>query len=165
MRKMIFGFIAILCVAIVSPRADAGQYAGTGNYVGSPSPQVTAAFAAFPNGGEGLTDAVRELLLANPDLADDVAFVASRGNPAQQLAAASGMAEAVTTFMARGNSSAGGEIVRAATLSGNATLALVVSNALASNNGGSNLYSGQTNSNPVTTSCTTVSPTTPGGPC
>jgi hypothetical protein len=165
MRRIIFAFVAIFCVAIVSLRANAGQYAGPGNYVGTPSSQVTAAFAAFPNGGQGLTDAIRELLLANPNLADDVAFVAGNGNPAQQLAAANGMAQAVTTFLARGDSNAGGEIVRAATLSGNTTVALIVSNAVASNNGGSNLYSGGPNSNPVTTSCTTVSPTTPGGAC
>ena len=166
MRKVVIILIAALCLAGAGvSKSHAGSYQGTGNYVGSPSPQVTAIFAAFPGGGPGLTDAIRSLLLLNPDLADDVAFVASSASAAQQQAAANGMAEAVITFMARGNSSAASAIITAATSSGNATVALIVSNAVASGNGGDHLYTQEANGNPVTTSCTTVSPTAPGGSC
>lgn len=166
MRKIIVILIAALCLAggVVS-KGYAGSYQGPGNYVGSPSPQVTAIFAAFPAGGAGLADAIRELLINNPALADDVAFVANRGNPAQQVAAAAGMAQAVTTLNARGNSSGAAAIVTAAVSSGNPTLTTIVVAAAGQNGGGAQLYGATTNSNSAATSCTTVSPTAPVGAC
>ena len=167
MRKIMIALIVALCAFGAVPRVYAGSYQGTGNYVGSPSAQVTAIFAAFPGGGEGLTDAIRELLINNPGLADDVAFVASNANPDQQQAAAFGMAQAVLALLARGNNSAASTIISAATLSGNATLATTVTTAVANSNSSGSLYTQGANSNPATTStsCTTVSPTTPGGAC
>lgn len=166
MRKIMIVLIAALCAFGAVSRADAGSYQGTGNYVGSPSSQVTAIFAAYPGGGAGLTDAIRELLINNPGLADDVAYVASNANPDQQQAAAFGMAQAVLTLMARGNNSGATAIVTAATLSGNTTIATIVSNAVANSNGAGSLYAQGTNSNPATTTpCSTVSPTSPGGAC
>lgn len=166
MRKIMIALVVALCAFGAVSRVNAGSYQGTGNYVGSPSSQVTAIFAAFPGGGEGLTDAIRELLINNPGLADDVAYVASNANPDQQQAAAFGMAQAVLTLLARGNNSGASAIVTAATFSGNATLATVVSSAVATSGGAGNLYAQGTNGNPATTtSCTTVSPTSPGGAC
>jgi hypothetical protein len=166
MRKIVVILIAALCLASGAvSKGYAGSYQGPGNFVGSPSPQVTAIFAAFPQGGEGLTNAIRELLINNPDLADDVAFVASNAGPAQQGAAAVGMAQAAVVLIARGNSGAGATIVAAAVSSGNATLTTTVSSAVAQGNGTGSLYGSGANSNPTTTSCTTTSPTTPGNTC
>ena len=167
MRKLIVALVAVLCLAAVAPKAYAGQYVAPGQYTGSPSPQVTAIFAAFPNGGQGLTDAIRELLINDPGLADDVAFVASNSNPSQQLAAANGMAQAAVVLASRGNTTAMAAIVTAAQSSGNAVLASVVTTAQIAVGGSANLYGSQTNSNPnaTTISCTTTSPTGPGGSC
>ena len=166
MRKIVVVLIAALCLTggVIS-KGFAGSYQGAGNYVGSPSPQVTAIFAAFPAGGEGLTNAIRELLINNPGLADDVAFVASNAGPAQQIAAANGMAQAVMVLLARGNSSGGTAIVTAATSSGNAVLSTIVTASGGLNSGSAQLYGSDTNSNPATASCTTTSPTTPGTSC
>ena len=81
--------------------------------------------------------------------------------------AAFGMAQAVLALLARGNNSAASTIISAATLSGNATLATTVTTAVANSNSSGSLYTQGANSNPATTStsCTTVSPTTPGGAC
>ncbi len=162
-------FAAFYMVAMAPQHAVAGTYQGAENYVGTPAPAAVRLFAAFPNGGDGLAAAIRELLINNPTLADDVAYLASRGSPGQLAAAAAGMAEAASVLLARGNTSGAALIVTAAQSSGNATLALVVMNAVASSSGGGQLYTSATNSNPATTTatvtCTTVSPAGPATGC
>lgn len=155
MRIIIVAIFAAFCVLGPVSMAAAGAYQGAGAYVGTPSPAVTRMFAAFPNGGDGLMAAIREILINDPTLADDVAFVASRGNAAQQDAAAAGMAQAVITLNSRGNNAGGALIASAVQSSGNAVLQTVVLAAF-----------GGTNSS-VTTSnqCNTVSPSRPGGNC
>jgi len=165
MRKIIVLLLVAFCALSIVSRADAGSYQGPGNYVGTPSSAVTSLFNRFPAGGDALVAAIRDLLIAHPELADDVAFVASRSSGPQQEAAAAGMAQAFIVLAAQGNTSGMGAIVTAAQLSGNPVLALAILTAQGSVAGGANLYGSGSNTNPATISCTTVSPTTPGGAC
>lgn len=165
MRKIIVLLFVAFCALSIVSRADAGSYQGSGNYVGTPSSIVTSLFNRFPTGGDGLVAAIRDLLIENPELADDVAFVANRSSGAQQEAAAAGMGQALIVLAAQGNTRGMGAIVTAAQLSGNPVLAFVVLAAQGSIAGSANLYGNGSNTNPATVSCTTVSPTTPGGGC
>ncbi len=136
MRIIIVAIFAAFCMLGFISNTLAGTYQSNGSYVGTPSPVITAAFAAFPNGGDGLVDAIRQLLINNPALADDVAFVASRGNAAQQTAAAAGMAQAVIVMSTRGNDSGIALVTRAAQLSGNAAIQTAVLEAVGTANQG-----------------------------
>ena len=165
MRKIIVLLLVAFCALSMATRADAGSYQGAGNYVGTPSSAVTALFNQFPNGGDGIVAAIRDLLIANPGLADDVAFVAGQSSAAQQEAAAAGMGQALIALAAQGNTSAMGAIVTAAQLSGNTVLATAVTSAQSSIAGAANLYGNGSNTNPATVSCTTVSPTSSTSGC
>lgn len=167
MRKLFAGLLAGICLLGAVPNmANAGQYVAPGQYVGQPSPVVVALFAQFPDGGDGLINAVRQLLINNPGLADDVAFVASRGTVAQQLAAGIGMAQAFQVFIARGNGSIAAAIATAAQNSGSPIIQTQIASAAGTSNGGGTLYGGRSvNSNANTITCNTVSPTNPNTGC
>lgn len=156
MRVIMAMIFAAFCMLSAVPQASAGSYQSTGVYVGTPSPAVTGLFAAYPNGGDGLIAAIRELLISNPSLADDVAFVATRSNAAQKQAAADGMAEAFITLANRGDTGGAGQIVSAASLSGDAVLQLALSSAIGTTTGFTAFPSG----NPLAASCS-VSPSRP----
>jgi hypothetical protein len=160
MRIILVAIFAAFCMLAPATVASAGTYQDNGTYTGIPSPSVTRLFAAFPNGGDGLVNAIRELLINNPTLADDVAFVASRGNAAQQDAAAAGLAQAIIVFALRGDRVDVAVISRAAQLSGNLVLQTAVLAALGGANSPANLY--QSNNPSALTNCKTVSPAQPG---
>ena len=165
MRKLIVLLLVAFCALSVISRADAGSYQGPGNYVGTPSAAVTALFNNNTAGGDALVAAIRDLLIAHPELADDVAFVASSSSGAQQDAAAAGMAQAFLVLASQGNTSGTGAISTAAQYSGNTVLSVAVAAAQATVSSAPNLYGNGANSNPSTVSCTTISPTGPGGSC
>ncbi len=118
MRTILVAIFAVVCVLGPVSRAPAGTYQSAGSYVGSPGAPVSRLFAAFPNGGDDLVTAIRQLLINNPSLADDVVFLASRGNAAQQQAAADGMAQGLIVLTSRGDNYGAGIIVSAAQLGG-----------------------------------------------
>jgi len=167
MRKIIVLLLVAFCALSMATRADAGSYQGAGNYVGTPSSAVTALFNQFPNGGDGLVAAIRDLLIANPGLADDVAFVAGQSSPAQQDAAGAGMGQAYIALSGQGNTSGMGSISTASQFSGNAVLATAVTTAQSFVASTANLYGSGSNTNPATVSCTstTVSPTSSTSGC
>jgi hypothetical protein len=111
--------------------APAGTYQADGAYQGSPSPAVSRLLAAYPSGGDALVAALRELLLADPTLADDVAYLGARSGGGQQLAAADALAQALIVLTSRGNTFGAGRIVTAAQYSGNATIQTAVNAAVA----------------------------------
>jgi hypothetical protein len=162
MRIILVAVFAAFCMVGTAPMATAGTYQATGVYVGTPSPAVTRLFAAFPNGGDGLVAAIRDLLIADPSLADDVAFVASRANEAQKSAAAAGMAQAIIALNIYGNNAGVAQIASAGQLSGDPLIQTAVLTAVGGVNAPANLYAG-TNSNPVVTQCNSVSPAGPTG--
>lgn len=136
--------LALFCLFGAVTVAPAGSYQSDGTYTGTPSPTVTALFAANPNGGDALMTAIRDLLISNPGLADDVAFVASRANAAQQSAAAAGMAQAYTALINRGDSNGAARIVTAAQLSGSPVLQTAVTRAIGSTIGANTYQFGGT---------------------
>lgn len=164
MRIILVAIFAAFCMLGSVPMAGAGTYQATGVYVGTPSPAVTRIFAAFPNGGDGLVAAIRDLLIADPSLADDVAFVASRANEAQKAAAAAGMAQAVIALNLFGNNTGVAMIANAAQLSGDPLLQTTVLAAVGGANAPANLYAGP-NSNPVISQCNSVSQAGPPNGC
>jgi len=158
-------FSLLLCLLSAAPLATAGSYQGDGTYSGSPSPAVTALFAANPNGGDGLMAALRDLLINNPALADDVAYVGSRSNAEQQSAAAGALAQAFTALVNRGDNGGAARIVSAAQRSGSPVIQAAVTRAV----GGTIGANPNLNPNGTTTrsSCTTqtVSPAGPTTTC
>lgn len=164
MRIILVAIFAAFCMLGTAPTAVAGSYQATGVYVGTPSPAVTRLFAAFPNGGDGLVAAIRDLLIADPSLADDVAFVASRANEAQKSAAAAGMAQAVIALNLFGNNTGVAMIANAGQMSGDPLIQTAVLSAVGAANAPANLYAGS-NSNPVVTQCNSSSPAGPSTGC
>jgi len=158
MRALLIALLVLICCSAAPPPANAGSYQADGTYTGTPAASVTALFAAYPNGGDGLIDAVRELLIANPGLADDVAYLASRAAPGPRADAAAGMAQAFLTLTHRGNTNGAAQIVSAAQLSGSPVLQTAVATAV----GNMTVYGGQS-SNPVTgqSNCRPVSQAAP----
>lgn len=151
--------LALFLMCAHMPVTMAGSYQGDGTYTGAPSPAVTALFAAFPDGGDGLVNAIRDLLIANPNLADDVAFVASRGTAAQQLAAGAGMAQAYTALINRGDNGSAVRIVSAAQQSGSPAIQTAMTRAVGATVGANTYQQGGTTR--TNTSCTpsgTISP-------
>jgi hypothetical protein len=144
MRAVLVPVLALFCLFGGLTAAPAGSYQSDGTYTGTPSPAVTALFAANPNGGDALMAAIRDLLISNPGLADDVAFVASRANAAQRFAAAAGMAQAYTALINRGDSNGAGRIVTAAQLSGSPVLQAAVTRAVGSTIGANTYQFGGT---------------------
>ncbi|MDO9411054.1 MAG: hypothetical protein Q7T81_00575 [Pseudolabrys sp.] len=138
--------------------APAGSYQGDGTYTGTPSPVVTALFAAFPNGGDGLMAALRDLIIRNPALADDVAYVGSRSNAAQQAAAGAGMAQAYTALINRGDSNAASRVVSAAQQSASSPIQSAMTRAVGVTIGSNSYQQGGTAKTPCTPAGT-VSPT------
>jgi hypothetical protein len=166
MRKIILAICAVACVVAAPTLAGAGSYSASGTYVGSPSSAVSSLFAQFPGGGQGLADAVAQLLTGNPALADDVAFVAtSSGNAVQQTAAGAGMSAAETALKAAGNSSGASRIGVAAQSSGNAILVAAASASGGNASGGLAADTFMPLGNPTTSGASTncVSPNKPGG--
>jgi hypothetical protein len=161
-------FTAFCMLGSVSISGAVGTYQGPGQYTGPTSQAVTDAFAAYPNGGDGLVSALIGLLLTDPTLAADVAWVASRPRPrasdGQQSAAAAALAQAFIVLTNRGDTTGAGQIVTASTLSGNPVLQTAVLAAVGATQG-SNPYQ---SSNPATTGANcrptdnTVSPARPG---
>jgi hypothetical protein len=163
MRMILVALLAAFCMLGSMPNSTAGTYQGSGIYVGTPSPAVTRCFATYR--GDGLVACIRQLLINDPALADDVAFVASRSDPDQQSAAADGMAQAFIVLTNRGNIGGAGMIIAAVQLSGNPVLQTAMASAQGSSVGFS---ASQSFSNPavVGNGCTpknnTVSPFSPG---
>lgn len=119
MRALLIAILALFCWSAAPLTASAGSYQADGAYSGTPAASVAALFNAFPNGGDGLVNGIRDLLTANPALADDVAYLATRGAANQRNDAAAGMAQAFLTLAHRGNTNGAAQIVNAAQLSGN----------------------------------------------
>lgn len=151
--------LGLLCGLAMAPGASAGTYQADGSYTGTPSADVTAIFAAYPNGGDGLIDAIRELLIANPGLADDIAYVASRASPSQQADAGTGMAQAFTALTHGGNISGASRIVSAAQHSGNSIIQTAVGTAVS----GIAVFADQSG-NPVTGKSNCRPPVSPSAP-
>jgi len=152
MRMMLVVIFTAFCMlGSVSNSVLAGSYQAAGQYVGTPSRAVTAAFAAYPNGGDGLVAALLALVLSDSTLADDIAWVASRPRPpasdGQQSAAAAALAQAFIILTNRGDTTGAGRITIASTFSGNPVLQTAVLAAVGATQG-SNPYQG---SNPSTT--------------
>lgn len=127
MRKLVLTVCAAACAAALAagaPRpASAGQYQSDGSYLGAPSAVVISLFASFPNGGQGLSDAIVQLLLSNPTLVADVVYVAAKsGNLGQQVAAGVGLGKAKQALSLGGNTAAALEIGQAVQFSGNSTV-------------------------------------------
>ncbi|MCF8475958.1 MAG: hypothetical protein K9G60_02950 [Pseudolabrys sp.] len=162
MRIVLVTIVAGVCAFGGVSRANAGAYQGDGAYVGSPSPAVTALFAAFPNGGDGLVAGLRALMIDDPTLADDVAFVGAQSNAAQQAAAGDGMAQAVIALVGRGNNVGVARIVNAAQRSGASVIQIAVTNAVGGTIGLNSFQS--TNANSGTTCTTTGGTVSPAGP-
>jgi hypothetical protein len=165
MRAILVPILALFCLVGAASLATAGSYQGDGAYTGTPSPAVTALFAAFPNGGDGLMAALRDLLINNPDLADDVAYVGSRSNAEQQSAAGAALAQAFTALINRGDNSGAARIVSAAQRSGSPVIQAAVTSAVGRTIGANpNLdQSGTTTRSSCTTQ--TVSPAGPTTTC
>jgi len=158
-RAILTAILMLTGVHGAMPAAQAGTFQADGSFAGAPSGAVVALFAANPNGGDGLVDAIRTLLTANPELADDVAYVASRGTAAQQAAAGAGMAQAFTVLTQRGNAHGASRMVSAAQLSGNPLIQAAMVGAV----GRTVVYAGQS-TNPVTGKTNCQSPVSAAAP-
>lgn len=128
MRVILVAMVAAFCVLGIASAAKAGSYQPDGTYAGTPSAAVTALFASFPNGGDGLAAAIRQLVINDPALADDVAFVGSQSNFLQQSAAGAGLAQAFTILVTRGDNRGAARIVNAAQRSGAPPIQTAVAN-------------------------------------
>lgn len=161
MRTILVAMLAAFCLLGSMSMASAGTYQADGSYQGSPSPAVSRLFAAYPAGGDALVAALRELILSDPTLADDVAFLGGRGAPGQQSAAADALAQALIVLTARGNTFGAGRIVTAAQFSGNTLIQTAVFAAVATAVG-SNVYLDTKSAQACTTTGgNTVSPARP----
>jgi hypothetical protein len=171
MRKTLLLIVATASIFLTPPLAEAGTYRD-GSYIGRPSTVVTGLYAQFPQGGEALAEAIAALLIDNPSLADDVAYVAvTSANTSQQAAAGVGMAQAASTLADSQISAAAGLIARAAADSGSPALAqaAAASNAAAAGGVAASLYLPTNNATTVSAgqNCVTipgdntVSPATP----
>ena len=164
-RLVLAAILALFCLFDAASMTTAGTYQADGTYSGTPSAAVTAAFAANPNGGDALVAALRDLVIANPALADDVAYVGSRSNAAQQSAAGGGLAQAYTTLMNRGDSGGASRIVSAAQSSASSVIQTAVTRAVGGTIGSNTFQSREGN---TTSSCTqgnTVSGAQPTTAC
>jgi len=159
LRVAALATLALLASLAIDPAAKAGTFQPDGSYAGTPSAAATALFAANPNGGDGLTAAVRTLLISNPELADDVAYLAARGSPGQQSAAAAGMAQAFIVLTHRGNTNGAARIVSAAQLSGS----IIIQTAVTAVLGRSTAFAEQSG-NPVTGKSNCRPPVSPSAP-
>ncbi|MDB5534680.1 MAG: hypothetical protein JWO28_2995 [Hyphomicrobiales bacterium] len=165
MWKILVAMAAAFCLFGALP-AFAGSYQSDGTYQGSPSSAVTALFASHPNGDDALVAALRELLLRDPTLADDIAYSGSRANAAQQQAAAAALAQALIVLTARGNTFGAGRIVSAAQFSGNTTIQTAVAAAVATAVGSNTQQQNpSTQANCTRTGGNTVSPASPTTTC
>lgn len=167
--RLIFAAIAAAFVLFgAMSTASAGAYVGVGNYTGTPNAAVVNLFAANPNGGDALIAAIRQLLIDNPSLADDVAYLGTQGNSAQEQAAAAGLSQAVSILVNRGDNGGAGRIATAARLSGSTTIQTVVASAIAAtvsfNTFQSSNPNKETNAN-CTTTTSTVSAAQPVTTC
>lgn len=162
MRMILAAMLAAFCLLGSMSQASAGVYQADGSYQGAPSPAVSRLFAAYPAGGDALAAALRELVLSDPTLADDVAFLGGRGAPGQQSAAADALAQALIVLTSRGNTFGAGRIVAAAQFSGNTLIQTAVFAAVATAVG-TNFYQDtkSAQANCTTTGGNTVSPARP----
>lgn len=129
-RRLIIATLVLFCLSMAFAPAKAGTYQADGTYAGTPSASVTALFAAYPNGGDGLVGAIRSLLIANPELADDVAYLASRASPVVRADAAAGMSQAFIALNNSGNANGAARIVSAAQRSNDAVIQTALTNAV-----------------------------------
>lgn len=166
-RLVVASILILCCLFGAVSAARAGTYQADGTYSGTPSAAVTAAFAANPNGGDALVAALRDLVIANPALADDVAYVGSRSNAAQQAAAGAGLAQAYTTLVNRGDNGGASRIVSAAQQSASTVIQTAVTRAVGSTIGSNTFQSrdGSTTSSSCTTQGNTVSGAQPTTTC
>ena len=164
MRFVFAAIVTACCLFGAPPSVTAGTYVGAGSYSGTPSPVVARLFAAFPNGGDDLAAAIRELLINDPSLADDVAYLATRGNNAQEQAASAGLSQAVTILVNRGDNGGASRITIAARLSGSPTLQTAVASAIAAtvsfNTFQSNNPNKETHANCTTSTVSAAQPVT-----
>lgn len=151
MRALLIAILGLFLWSAAPLPASAGTYQADGTYSGTPAASVVALFTAFPNGGDGFVNGIRELLIANPALADDVAYLATRGAAGQGGDAAAGMAQAFLTLSHSGNTNGAALIVNAAQLSGNPVVQTAVAGAVGNTTIETNRYGnpvGQTNCRP-----------------
>ena len=66
--------------------------------LGTASPQIATLLAQFPGGGPALRAAVARAVEANPLLADEFVFLATKAKPAQKEAIGMGLADAANYF-------------------------------------------------------------------
>lgn len=159
-RLILTAMLALCCLFGAASLVTAGTYQADGTYSGTPSAAVTAAFAANPDGGDALVAALRDLVIANPALADDVAYVGSRSNAAQLAATGAGLAQAFTALINRGDSGGASRIVSAAQSSSSSVIQTAVTRAVGSTIG-SNTYQ-RRDSTQTSSSCTTQGNTVSG---
>ena len=165
MRFILVAMIAVACLFGALRPATAGTYQPGGGYAGTPSPAVTALFAAYPDGGDGLVSAIRQLIIQDSTLADDVAYVGSRGNFGQQSAAGAGLSQALTVLVNRGDNLGARRIANAAQQSGSPTIRTAVLTAI-----GTHVFITYQNNSSADQKCTTtsnnqVSPAQPSSTC
>lgn len=153
MRAILVAIVVAFGVFGAASGATAGAYQGNGVYSGTPSAVVTTMFASFPNGGSGLITAIRQLIINNPSLADDVAFVGSQSNADQQSAAGSGLAQAFLVLLGRGNNGGAARIVSAAQQSSSSPIQIAVANVVGTTIGFNTF---QANNSTSGTNCTTT---------
>ena len=92
MRKLLLRAAFVLCVFGTPSLAVAAV---------TPAQQqqaVVAILVQFPDGGQGLADAIAQAIETDPSLADAIVAVALTATPAQQQAIGGGLAAAATFF-------------------------------------------------------------------
>jgi hypothetical protein len=104
MSKHLVGVLAVLLACGPAPKAPAGSFTRSGQFVGSVSPQVSTLLARFPAGGPGLRASVASLVETDPSLADDLAFAGTEATTAQKEAIGGGLADAAGFFARCGSS-------------------------------------------------------------
>ena len=108
MQRKVFATLAIifgLFVAIIEP-ANAARLTEQCGCVDPIDNSVLELFAAYPQGGAELANAIDELLQSNPELGDDVICASQNKSAAQQAAAAAGYAHAQLILASSGAESA-----------------------------------------------------------
>jgi len=160
MRALFLRAFVALCVlsvpiAVISAPANAqNQQQAT----------IAAILAQYPDGGQGLADAIAAAVEADPSLAQAAVTAALTANPAQQQAIGTGLAEAATFFA---NSSSPG--ARTAQQQLQAAMASAPASTLTAFNAGGgaaallSLLGGGGGTGLTTSNC--VSPNRPGAGC
>jgi hypothetical protein len=101
MRRHLLAACASACLLVAPTFAPAQPVVGqpaVGQCIGAVSPRVAGLLAQFPAGGPALRAAVARAVEADPSLADEIVFLATKGNPAQKEAIGMGLADAANYF-------------------------------------------------------------------